>query len=160
MQLADKVAAESDLWNPDAVFIDAGGGAGVVDRLPQLGHNVIEVNFGGKAADELFLNKRAEMWWAMRDWLRAGGAIPDDMELKLELATPTYSYTSANRVQLESKDDIKKRLQGGASPDKADALALTFAMPVSKRDYRRELMEHTGVSLAASGGDYDPLANI
>lgn len=160
MQLADKVAAEIDLWNPDAVFIDAGGGAGVVDRLHQLGHNVIEVNFGGKAADELFLNKRAEMWWAMRDWLRAGGAIPDDMELKLELATPTYSYTSANRVQLESKDDIKKRLQGGASPDKADALALTFAMPVSKRDYRRELMERTGVSLADRGGDYDPLANI
>ena len=160
MQLADKLAHEIDLWEADATFVDVGGGAGVIDRLIQLGHTVHEVNFGAGAADPRFLNKRSEVWWGMADWIRAGGAIPDDMELKQELATPTYSYTVSNKIQIESKDDIKKRLQGGASPDKADSLATTFAMPVQKRDIKREVFEHMGVSVSRTEREYDPFANI
>lgn len=134
MALAGRVAAEIERWKPDAVFIDAGAGAGVIDRLRQLGHDVIEVNFGGKANDVRYANKRAEMWHEMAEWVRSGGLIPNENALKLELATPTYKYDAANRIVLESKDEIKKRLPDAGSPDLADALALTFAQPVAPRD--------------------------
>mgnify|MGYP003348594533 CR=1 FL=1 len=66
--LAARVAAKIDEWEPDAVFIDAGQGGGVIDRLRQLGYDVTEVPFGGKATmANLFLNRRAEMWWAMKE---------------------------------------------------------------------------------------------
>ncbi len=134
MDLAGRVAATMREWEPDAVFIDAGAGSGVIDRLRQLGLDVVEVNFGGKASDDRYNNKRTEMWHEMADWVRAGGQIPNDNALKLELATPTYKYDAANRIVLESKDDIRKRLPDSGSPDLADALALTFAHPVEKRN--------------------------
>jgi phage terminase large subunit len=73
------------------------------------------------------------MWWNMKEWIEAGGWIPSDPMLRQELSTPTYWFDAQGRKALESKDEIKKRLQGGASPDIADALALTFAYPVGKR---------------------------
>jgi hypothetical protein len=130
MALAGRVAAKIELWKPDAVFIDSGAGAGVIDRLRQLGHDVVEVNFGGKANALRYANKRAEMWFELADAIRSGLAIPNDDALKLELATPTYRFDAANRIVLESKDEIKKRLPDAASPDLADALALTYAYPV------------------------------
>jgi hypothetical protein len=133
MALAGRVAAKIDSWNPDAVFIDAGLGAGVIDRLRQLGYDVVEVNFGGKPNNVRYLNKRAEMWFELADAIRAGLAIPNDNGLKLELATPTYRFDAANRIILESKDEIKKRLPDASSPDLADALALTYAFPVMPR---------------------------
>ena len=152
MELAARVAAKIQDWKPDAVFIDSGAGAGVIDRLRQLGHDVVEVPFGGKATNpSLFLNRRAEMWFDVADWLRMGGAIPNDSALKQELATPIYWYDAAGRRVLEPKDDIKKRLQGGGSPDLADALALTFAYPVAKRNPLDAYRNDRG-----SRGDYDP----
>ncbi|VDO06494.1 unnamed protein product [Brugia timori] len=134
MDLAGRVAAKIEAWQPDAVFIDSGAGAGVIDRLRQLGYDIVEVNFGGKSIDPRFANKRAEMWHEMADWVKGGGAIPNDNVLKLELATPTYKFDANNRILLESKDDIKKRLPDAGSPDLADALALTFAQPVAPRN--------------------------
>jgi hypothetical protein len=131
MDLASRVASYIERWEPDAVFVDAGAGSGVIDRLRQLGHDVIEVNFGGKPISPIYLNKRAEMWFEVRDWLKCGGAIPNDNGLKQDLAGPIYWYDASNRIQLEPKADIKKR--GLPSPDLADALALTFAQPVGKR---------------------------
>lgn len=134
MELAARVANHIEQHQPDAVFIDAGAGAGVIDRLRQLDYDVIEVPFGGKATrPELSINRRTEMWWELKEWIEQGGAIPPDQALKQELATPTYWFDSAGRRVLESKDQIKKRLQGAGSPDLADALALTFAFPVKKR---------------------------
>jgi hypothetical protein len=79
-----------DLWEPDAVFIDAGGGAGVLDRLRQLDYDPIEVPFGGKAIlEQQFVNRRTEMWWNMKEWIENGGAIPSDPMLRQELSTPT-----------------------------------------------------------------------
>lgn len=132
MDFAGKIAVKIDQWKPDAVFIDAGAGAGVIDRLRQLGHDVMEINFGGKATDQRYVNKRTEMWYEMAEAVKAGLAIPNDNNLKLELATPTYSFDPSNRIKLESKDDIKKRMPDSASPDLADALALTYAFPVTK----------------------------
>ena len=153
MDLAARVAARMQEWKPDAVFIDSGAGAGVIDRLRQLGHDVVEVNFGGKpVTDARFANRRAEMWMTLADQVRAGLAIPNDVGLKVELATPTYSYDKQQRIIIESKDDIRKRLPGAGSPDIADALALTFAYPVTAR-------KHGLLARAeARGFDYDPYA--
>jgi hypothetical protein len=109
-------------------FVDGTGGygAGVVDSLLQAGHTPQEINFSGAAADPRFYNKRSEIWMLMADWVKRGGSIPDDAQLAKELCTPTY-YFQNGRLRLEEKDQIVKRL--GFSPDKADALALTFAMP-------------------------------
>jgi hypothetical protein len=123
---------------PDAVFIDAGRGEGVIDRLRQLQSpsSIVEVPFGGQAVDHTvngYANRRAEMWDGMRKWLQQGGAIPNDYELTKELAAVTYAYDGQSRLKLESKETIRERV--GFSPDRADALALTFAEPVvSKRD--------------------------
>jgi hypothetical protein len=149
MDLASRVARVIDTWHPDAVFIDAGAGSGVIDRLRQMGHDVIEVNFGGKAIKPLYVNRRTEMWYELADWIRAGGSIPNDMNLKLELATPTYSYDNTNRISLESKDEIRRRLPNSGSPDLGDALALTFAQPVAPR--RHDMGAH-----ARQRGEYDP----
>ena len=134
MELAARVANLIEEHNPDAVFCDAGAGSGVIDRLRQLSYDVIEIPFGGKAMKpELYINRRTEMWWLMKQWIEEGGAIPNDIALKQELATPIYWYDNVGRRVLESKDQIKKRLQGAGSPDLADALALTFALPVAKK---------------------------
>lgn len=150
MDLAGRVAAKIEQWKPDAVFIDAGAGSGVIDRLRQIGFDVIEVNFGGRANDALYTNKRTEMWHLMAEAVRTGLAIPNDNALKLELATPTYKYDAANRIQLESKDEIKKRLPDAGSPDLADALALTYAQPVAV----------AGIPITAPSKDYDPYARV
>jgi len=134
MDLAARIANLIEEHNPDAVFCDAGAGSGVIDRLRQLAYDVIEIPFGGKATKpEQYINRRTEMWWLMKEWIEMGGAIPNDTALKQELATPIYWYDNVGRKVLESKDQIKKRLQGAGSPDLADALALTFALPVSKK---------------------------
>ena len=146
MTLAGHVAKTIAEWDPDAVFIDAGRGEGVIDRLRQLGHDVIEVNFGGRPITNTYANKRAEMWDGVRIWLNAGGNLPDDNELKRDLAAPTYSFDAAGRMVLESKDKIKAR--GLSSPDLADALALTFAHPVAPRSL------HGDASFAQA--DYKP----
>ena len=128
MELADQVAYHIATWEPDAVFIDAGNGSGVIDRLRQLNHHIIEVPFGGKPIDPKYANKRAEMWDELRDWLKLGGQIPNHQRLKQDLGTPRYWFDKTGKMILEPKDDIKKR--GLPSPDYGDAAVLTFAMPV------------------------------
>ena len=84
-----------------------------------------------------YANKRAEMWGEMKKWLQDGGSI-DDESMVDELTGPECFINRAGKQQLESKQDMKKR--GLASPNKADALALTFAFPVqaaSDTKYRR-----------------------
>ena len=104
-----------------------GLGAGVVDRCRQLGHAVVEVISGGKTDvenEEVCYNKRAEMWFRMRTWLETAD-IPDDAELENDLIEIKAFYDMKHRIQMEKKQDMKKR--GLASPDIGDALALTFA---------------------------------
>jgi hypothetical protein len=159
MALADKVAQQIELFRPDAVFIDAGNGSGVIDRLRQLHHDVIEVHFSGSPSAARYLNKRAEMWFEMRDWLRAGGAIPDLVDLKQDLAAPTYKFTPADKIQLESKDDIKGR--GLPSPDLGDALALTFAFPVYRDHSAAARARAMGLPVVEeSSMEYDPYARL
>jgi hypothetical protein len=126
------------------VFVDATGiGWGVVDRLSQLGcSRAMGIDFGsasdrtdmGEAAAK-YANKRAEMWGFLKDWLRFG-CVPDDAELIADLGNLEYGYNGADALLLERKDDMRRR--GLASPDDGDALALTFARPVARRDWREE----------------------
>lgn len=149
MAVADRVACEARERNA-AVFVDAGAGAGVIDRLRQLGQRVTEVHFGGRPmrADR-FVNRRMEMWRLLRDWLVSGGSLPPDEALRAELSAPTYSFDNRGLLKLEPKEKVKERLL--RSPDRADALALTFAAPVAAPD----LEEMAGRD---AGNPYDPLA--
>jgi phage terminase large subunit-like protein len=129
MDTAAHVAEAAAKWKPDAIMVDVGGvGAAVVDRLEQLGVSVMPVDFGSKAIDPRYENKRAEIWSEMATWL-ASGRVPVSVELQRDLTAPRYSYANARgRFQLESKDDMRKR--GLPSPDHGDSLACTFAFPV------------------------------
>jgi hypothetical protein len=131
MQVAGHVAAAIRTLKPALVNIDIGAmGAGVVDRLREQGYDVRGVNFGGQPVDKIkFANKRAEMWGEALEWLKEGGDLPDDYELKQDLIGPEYSYTSSQQLLLEKKESMKRR--GLSSPDCADAFALTFAAAVS-----------------------------
>ena len=159
MDLAARVANLIEEHNPDAVFCDAGAGSGVIDRLRQLSYDVIEIPFGGKAMKpDQYINRRTEMWWLMKQWIEEGGAIPNDTALKQELATPIYWYDNVGRRVLESKDQIKKRLQGAGSPDLADALALTFALPVAKKEMEDIYIKRRKV--ATQKEEYDPYTRM
>lgn len=151
MQLAAQVALEIQEWKPHAVFVDQTGvGAGVVDRLRELGHRVIGVEFGGKATQaNRYNNKRSEMWGLMAEWVRGGGCIASE-ELATECAAPVYTFDSSGRTVLESKDAMKQR--GLSSPDLADALAVTFAAPVAGLDLP------TSVQHRRARTDYDRYA--
>jgi hypothetical protein len=147
-----------DVWQPDAVFVDITGGYGgeVLSRIRDSGFSAIGVKFSeGAYEDDKFLNLRAEMWFKMMTWLKDGGALPNDPGLIQELCAPTYdNNNAAAKLQLEAKKKIKERL--GFSPDKADALALTFAQPV------RSKAELTASSKRYRGerpGDFDPLSD-
>ncbi|MEI7876063.1 MAG: terminase [Alphaproteobacteria bacterium] len=137
MTLAARVAERAAAEGVRAVFVDEGGiGAGVVDRLRQLGVPfVFGVHFGGKpetwdaeGAKPKYANKRAEMWGNMKAWL-AQASLPEDPELRADLTGCEYGYDGSQAIQLEKKADMKKR--GLASPDIGDALALTFALPIT-----------------------------
>lgn len=133
MEMAGIAAKLIDDHNLVKLFIDVGGlGAGVVDRLRELGYSrkIIAVNNGEKATDsERYRNKRAECWGEMKAWIEEPPAqIPDSDELHADLIGVQYKYDSNQRLLLESKEDMKKR--GLRSPDLGDALALTFSQPV------------------------------
>lgn len=120
---------------PAFVNIDQGQGTGVIDMVRDLatGRTVVtEVPFGSRAIkDRKYVNRRAEMWDSIRLWLKEGGCLPGHLDklLKSELTAPRYDFDAAGKIRLEAKDEIRKRL--GHSTDIGDALALTFAIPVS-----------------------------
>lgn len=132
MRVVSIVTTECQDAKPDAIFGDSTGiGGPVLDRLRQLGYNVIDVSFGGAATDKnRYANKVTEMWADMAGWLE-GGSIPDDAQLEADLTGREYDHDKFDRLKLESKDDMKAR--GLASPDEADCLAMTFAYPVAQR---------------------------
>jgi hypothetical protein len=126
---------------PTMMFVDATGiGAGVYDRLKQLGRdNVQEVWFSWECPEaHRFANMRVWMWQKCKEWLQRGAidAPPINpregdpaVQLEIDLTGPGYKHDSRDRVLLEKKEDMKKR--GLDSPDHGDALCLTFAQPVA-----------------------------
>lgn len=149
--IAARVALAKARWGSEVEMVDGTGGygAGVIDSLLQAGHAPLEIHFSGKAIDPRYMNKRAEMWFLMAEWVKRGGALPNDPDLQKELTAPTYTFQNG-KLRIEEKDQIKDRL--GFSPDKADALCLTFALP--EMPGRIQLPGQTGTSGLAS--EYDP----
>ena len=146
MEVAGWAKQVIDDEKPARLFIDVGGlGAGIYDRLCEMGYGEIvkAVNFGSapleppkrdEAGREIGggpLNRRAEMWIASNEWLQdpAGVSIPDSDTLQADACGPGYKYDSNTRLQMEKKEDMRRR--GVPSPDEWDAVALTFAEPVA-----------------------------
>jgi hypothetical protein len=153
--------AEKNKEPPDAIFVDVGGvGASCFDRLKILGWDelIMPVDFGGRASDRRFVNKRAEIWWQMADWLkRRPSCLPSDAVLRAELPRPRFKFRVVNKQTafvLEGKDEMRKR--GVPSPNRADALALTFSAPVQSRS-REERDRRSGPQTRAKT-EYDPFA--
>lgn len=134
METVGRIIECIEEFKPVLVNIDEGGlGAGVVDRMKEQRYKVKGVNFSNKSKNMMMYgNKRAEMWGDMRDWLKTA-SIPKDRTLKTDLISPLMKPDSKGAIFLESKKDMKAR--GLASPDAADAIALTFAFPVAHREY-------------------------
>lgn len=133
MQTVGRVAEAYRAKTPgfEVVYVDAiGMGAGVVDRLNELRIPAVAVNVAESSAMSDRFNKlRDELWWAARDWfaakscrIAAGVSLADD--LIGEMAGVRYKLTSAGKIKIEGKDEMKKR--GQQSPNLADAVCLTF----------------------------------
>lgn len=154
VQGANWVKQVIDRDRPARVFVDVGAmGAGVVDILRSWGRPYSDVvrpiNFGDAAQDaNRYRNRRAEMWARSRDWLdEAGGAdLPDLDSLHADACGPGYKYDVNQRLQLESKEDMRKR--GIRSPDEWDSIALTFAEPVApvEADWNEDRHDDAGRS--------------
>ena len=134
MTIVGRVIDAIEEFKPVLTVIDEGGlGYGILDRLNEQRYKVRGVNFGWKAKNSVMWgNKRAEMWGTMKDWLRSA-SIPEDRQLKADLVGPTKKPNSSGTIFLEGKKEMRSR--GLASPDAADALAVTFAFPVAHREY-------------------------
>lgn len=171
MTLASEVAAWCLEFRPDAIFVDVGGvGAGVYDRLIQLQVSrvtaVYPINFGAagggvgmNGVQARTKNKRASMWVDMREWL-VMGAIANDADLETDLTGTEYGYTADGAILLEKKEHMKAR--GLSSPDRGDALALTFAYQIAPRKVAASADDLRGVSSSGQAvqTDYDPYAEL
>ena len=152
MSVVGHVIDAIEEFKPALTVIDEGGlGYGILDRLTEQRYKVRGVNFAWKAKNPIMWgNKRAEMWGAMRDWLKTA-SIPADRQLKNDLIGPMKKPNSAGTIFLEGKKEMKSR--GLASPDAADALAVTFAFPVASREYNsRNTTRTVSMSRAVSTG--------
>ena len=137
MTTVGRVIDAIEEFNPALTVIDEGGlGYGILDRLKEQRYKVRGVNFGWKAKNPVMWgNKRAEMWGDMREWLRSA-SLPNDRLLKSDLCGPHVKPNSSGTLFLEGKKEMKAR--GQASPDAADALAVTFAYPLASREAREK----------------------
>jgi hypothetical protein len=140
-KVADLIYDEIKEQKPDAVFIDATGiGWGVIDALKRklgMGEDLIYAVQTAETAEkeQEFYNQRAELYGRGRAWIKECGVLPHDEELKTDLTAPEYGFDNKNRLQIEKKEDTKKR--GMASPDCGDSLLLTFAAAVEPRRRHR-----------------------
>lgn len=113
---------------PDEILIDViGVGAGVVDRLLELGLPVTGINV---SESSLVLSDgyklRDHLWLEYRHWLESGtGKLPKSRELVEDSISPTYSFMSNGKLKIESKEEMRRR--GKRSPDLADCVVLSFA---------------------------------
>lgn len=147
MQLAAQVDAfyQAADERPTEILVDVIGiGAGVVDRLRTLDLPVRGINVSeSPALKGQHLNLRSELWYQMRSWLEKRDCKLDrDEELRRQLLSQRYEYTPQGKIKLESKRDATKR--GAKSPDRGDALALTFASKAAKlqwqgRDWKKPI---------------------
>lgn len=128
VEIANRLLAGKATFGAEVIFIDGTGGwgAGTIDVLRSHGESPIDVQFSAPAYDARYANRRSEIWWLMTEAIQRGMQLPHDPELLQELTTVHYTFTTAGRLLLEPKDDVRRRL--GRSCDRADSLALTFGL--------------------------------
>jgi hypothetical protein len=153
-----------DRHKPDVTFLDQGSMGGPIgDRLRQLGYHVIDVGFGDNATDvKQFKSRTAEMGSHCRQWLLDGGSIPNDPTLEAALTGREFGHNDKDQLVLERKKDMKKRLGTGdnINYDWMDALYLTFAEPVPKREVPRGHLDHNPYTRNEDHSDYNPLSSL
>jgi hypothetical protein len=116
-----------------------GAGANVAQELALAGIRVKAINVGDKPSDEeMFLNRRAEASWRVKQWFRKGGELVDHKGWD-EILTIRYRKELSGKMKIMGKLEMKK--EGIKSPDHYDALMMTFLEPeitrrVKKRIYR------------------------
>jgi hypothetical protein len=130
-QLAQYVVEQAKKWNTTTILVDGiGVGASPYDFLTHFGYHPIDVQSGERATDNIkYFNRRAEMYGKMKEQMILGLDIPYDQKLKEQLETITYDFANM-KIKLAKKSEIKKN--GFSSPDRADAVALTFAFDVNE----------------------------
>lgn len=156
-EIASRIMSAMMSWDTEMHFVDGTGGfgAGVIDSLKLSGIEAHEVHFSGKADDDRYANKRAEMWFRMAEWVKNGGALPPMMDMVREFTEPQYTFTAKGKLIIESKEQIKTRLQ--YSPDHADALALTFTLvDMPGKNHPRVLRQMSENHGSAHRVDFDP----
>lgn len=145
---------------PDAIIVEGTGvGAGVVDMLRDNYHlKVIEVHPGAPSSEpEHYVRLRDELWGKMRDDMVTNLCLPEDPILHKQLTNILYTFDRhEQRIKLESKEDMKERT-GLSSPDRADTIALSYAVKIVRRDanlVRSSLSQSRHVALS----EYDIFA--
>ena len=152
MMVANKCAELIDKHNPDGVFVDAGSGTGVIDRLKEMGYKVHEVWFGSASNEVEYADHRTELWAKMRDWL-GGAMIDSSQDLHDDFVGPQYEFMGReDKLKLEPKEKMKKR--GLSSPDHADALAVTFHAKIARKDINASRNNPKFKNRKAVGRDY------
>jgi len=130
VDVAGRVKQAVEAWGekPSQIAVDTIGiGSGVADILRRdYKRIVVDVNSSLRLSDGQNYNLRARMWRDLREYLKNGASLPNDPELSVDLTALQYEFRGGEML-MESKDDAKKR--GIKSPDRADSLALTFAIP-------------------------------
>jgi hypothetical protein len=131
IQVANRIARYQDDYEADAVNVDGGYGTGIISAGRTMGRHWNIVWFNEKPGRQDCVNKRAEMYVEVRDWLKEGGAIPNEQQLYDEMIAVETVPTLDGKYKLPPKDVMKEVL--GRSPNDMDALALTFALPVTPK---------------------------
>lgn len=156
VQGASHVAKIFQEWQADSIQIDATGGygSGWLDNLRAMNFSqALGVQFSGAASQPTrYANKRAEMYMALAEWVKDGGALPPVPEMVKGLSSMTYTF-KGNLLILEDKAQIKARM--GRSPDLEDALACSFAYPVAVQP-KDVFNQPTEVGQHIAGHSYDP----
>ena len=150
--LARRFAATEDQVQADACLIDQAYGTGVYSYGRQMNRKWTLVPFGGAAMDaDQYVNKRAEMYGLGKNWLRSGGQLPNDPVLAEQICAPEQIFRDDGKILLERKEDILERV---GDVGRADAWALSFSMPVKRRDAAAEAI--AAASLASARAAWHP----
>lgn len=138
-EAANRVIAAKNKWGSEIEFFDdTGGFAGAaIEKMREMGYSPIPINFSGKPINPRYANKRAEMWFEMKEWIERGGCLPKNDRLREALTKITYTF-------LNGKFLLQKKSKLPFSPDEADALALTFALPDALSMSARDLVDGGG----------------
>jgi hypothetical protein len=162
-EICDVLASTMIQWQADAAIVDNGYGFSVVEQMQRRGfHNVYGVDFGGKASQPQYANKKTEMIYRTKKRLDAGMKIPNDADLFEELSAHKVRLNDQGKMEANKKDDVKEIIK--RSPDKADSLFIANAfdvVPLTIKPFQNvqdgdNLLSSISMQNAGKQQDYDP----